>query len=159
RRAGPLPRRVALRGSADGERGGASGHRQCRAEGCRKAGRGGIGTRRIWLSHAHGAAARDAPRARQHDRFATGDPNPPPCSLSVPGLGDATERGGWHTVRPRSLCPHHRRLMRIVHTSDWHAGRIWKNVSRLPELAAVLEYLGDFVEHEKIDIVVISGDV
>ena len=28
--------------------------------------------------------------------------------------------------------------MRIVHTSDWHAGRVWKNVKRIDELAAVL---------------------
>ena len=28
--------------------------------------------------------------------------------------------------------------MRVVHTSDWHAGRVWKGVDRLGELAAVL---------------------
>jgi len=49
--------------------------------------------------------------------------------------------------------------MRIVHTSDWHAGRLWKNQNRLPELQAVLEHLGDFVERERIDLVLMSGDV
>ena len=49
--------------------------------------------------------------------------------------------------------------MRIVHTSDWHAGRVWKTVDRLPELAAVLEDLGDFVERERIDLLLMSGDV
>jgi exonuclease SbcD len=49
--------------------------------------------------------------------------------------------------------------MRIVHTSDWHAGRIWKSVQRLPELGNVLEHLGDFVEREKIDLLLMSGDV
>jgi exonuclease SbcD len=46
-----------------------------------------------------------------------------------------------------------------VHTSDWHAGRIWKSVKRLPELCNVLEHLGDFVERERIDLLLMSGDV
>ena len=49
--------------------------------------------------------------------------------------------------------------MRIVHTSDWHAGRIWKNVNRLPELDDVFEHLGDFIERERIDVLLMSGDV
>lgn len=49
--------------------------------------------------------------------------------------------------------------MRIVHTSDWHAGRHWKGVDRLPELAAVLDGLADFVTRERIDLVLVSGDV
>lgn len=49
--------------------------------------------------------------------------------------------------------------MRIVHTSDWHAGRIWKSINRLAELETVLENLGSFVEREKIDLLLISGDV
>jgi len=49
--------------------------------------------------------------------------------------------------------------MRILHTSDWHAGRVWKGVDRLPELAAVLENIGNFVEHDSIDLVLMSGDV
>jgi exonuclease SbcD len=49
--------------------------------------------------------------------------------------------------------------MRIVHTSDWHAGRVWKNVNRLSELGDVFEHLGDFVEREKIDVLLLSGDV
>lgn len=49
--------------------------------------------------------------------------------------------------------------MRIVHTSDWHAGRNWKGQDRLPELQNVLEHLGDFIERERIDLVLMSGDV
>ena len=49
--------------------------------------------------------------------------------------------------------------MRIVHTSDWHAGRIWKSRSRLDELQQILEHLGDFIERERIDLVLMSGDV
>ncbi|MGO9061420.1 MAG: exonuclease SbcCD subunit D [Candidatus Binataceae bacterium] len=49
--------------------------------------------------------------------------------------------------------------MRIVHTSDWHAGRIWKSVDRLDELGRVLENLGDFVEKQRIDLMLLSGDI
>lgn len=49
--------------------------------------------------------------------------------------------------------------MRIVHTSDWHAGRVWKGRDRLPELRDVLEHLGGFIERERIDLVLMSGDV
>jgi exonuclease SbcD len=49
--------------------------------------------------------------------------------------------------------------MLIVHTSDWHAGRLWKGIDRLPELEAVLENLADFIEHEHVDLLLMSGDV
>ena len=49
--------------------------------------------------------------------------------------------------------------MRIVHTSDWHAGRIWKGLNRLSELEAVLENLATFLERERIDLVLLTGDV
>lgn len=49
--------------------------------------------------------------------------------------------------------------MKILHTSDWHAGRLWKNQNRLPELQDVLEHLGDFIERERIDLLLMSGDV
>jgi exonuclease SbcD len=49
--------------------------------------------------------------------------------------------------------------MLIVHTSDWHAGRLWKGIDRLCELEAVLENLGDFIERELVDLLLMSGDV
>lgn len=49
--------------------------------------------------------------------------------------------------------------MLIVHTSDWHAGRLWKAIDRLPELETVLEDLGDFIERERVDLLLMSGDV
>src|SRR5262249_44710529 len=49
--------------------------------------------------------------------------------------------------------------MRIVHPSAWHAGRIWKNINRLPELGDVFEHVGDFIERERIDVLLMSGDV
>jgi exonuclease SbcD len=49
--------------------------------------------------------------------------------------------------------------MLIVHSSDWHAGRLWKAMDRLPELEAVLDNLGDFIEREHVDLLLMSGDV
>lgn len=49
--------------------------------------------------------------------------------------------------------------MRIVHTSDWHAGRLWKSVNRLPELGAVLDNLAEFLVRERVDLLLMSGDV
>lgn len=49
--------------------------------------------------------------------------------------------------------------MRVAHTSDWHAGRVFKQVRRLPELGAVLDALADDLEREKIELLLHSGDV
>src|ERR1700722_16669553 len=49
--------------------------------------------------------------------------------------------------------------MRIVHTADWHVGRIWKSISRLDETAQVLANLADYLEREKIDLLLVAGDV
>jgi exonuclease SbcD len=49
--------------------------------------------------------------------------------------------------------------MLIVHTSDWHAGRLWKGIDRLSELETVLEDLRDFIERERVDVLLMSGDV
>lgn len=49
--------------------------------------------------------------------------------------------------------------MKIVHTSDWHAGRIWKNINRLDELEACLDHLATFIEGEQVDLLLVTGDV
>ena len=49
--------------------------------------------------------------------------------------------------------------MKIVHTSDWHAGRVWKNISRLDELEACLDHMADYVERESVDLLLVTGDV
>ncbi len=45
--------------------------------------------------------------------------------------------------------------MKLAHTSDWHAGRVLKRVERLSELQSVLENLGDDLEHEKVDVLLL----
>lgn len=49
--------------------------------------------------------------------------------------------------------------MRIVHTSDWHAGRRWHRLDRNEELRAVLEHLCAWVETNDVDLVLVSGDL
>lgn len=49
--------------------------------------------------------------------------------------------------------------MRILHTSDWHAGRIWKGLNRLDELERCLEQMARYVESEGVDLVLMTGDV
>lgn len=49
--------------------------------------------------------------------------------------------------------------MKIVHTSDWHAGRIWKSLNRLDELEACLDHLASFIEREAVDLLLVTGDV
>jgi exonuclease SbcD len=49
--------------------------------------------------------------------------------------------------------------VKILHTSDWHAGKVWKGQSRLDELAAVLDDLAAAIERERIDLVLMTGDI
>lgn len=49
--------------------------------------------------------------------------------------------------------------MRILHTSDWHAGRLWKGMDRLSELVACFDQMAAFVRREQVDVVLVSGDV
>ena len=49
--------------------------------------------------------------------------------------------------------------MKLLHTSDWHAGKAWKGQSRLDELAVVLDDLASVVERERVDLVLMTGDV
>lgn len=49
--------------------------------------------------------------------------------------------------------------MRILHTSDWHLGRTLEGHSRLPEQVEFLDELCDILDEEKIDLVLIAGDV
>ena len=49
--------------------------------------------------------------------------------------------------------------MKILHTSDWHAGKVWKGQSRLDELGAVLDDLAGVVERDHIELVLMTGDI
>jgi len=49
--------------------------------------------------------------------------------------------------------------MRILHTSDWHIGRIWAQVDLLEIQRQFGKWLCDVVKGEKIDAVLIAGDI
>jgi exonuclease SbcD len=49
--------------------------------------------------------------------------------------------------------------MRLLHTSDWHLGRSFHGEDLLSAQAAYVDHLIETVEAEKVDLVVVSGDV
>src|SRR3954452_4365996 len=49
--------------------------------------------------------------------------------------------------------------MRILHTSDWHLGRSFHSVGMLGAQAAYVDHLLQVVESERVDLVVVAGDV
>jgi exonuclease SbcD len=49
--------------------------------------------------------------------------------------------------------------VRLLHTSDWHLGRSFHGVDLLPAQAAHLDHLVETVRSERVDLVVVSGDV
>ena len=49
--------------------------------------------------------------------------------------------------------------MRILHTGDWHLGKSLEGKSRMDEQEAFLKDFVSIVEREKIDLVLIAGDV
>jgi len=49
--------------------------------------------------------------------------------------------------------------MRILHTADWHFGRTLEGRSRLEEQVAFVDELAAIVRDEKIDLVLLAGDV
>ena len=49
--------------------------------------------------------------------------------------------------------------MRILHTSDWHLGRSFHREDLLGHQGAFVDHLLEVVDDEKVDVVVVSGDV
>ncbi|BBU38687.1 nuclease SbcCD subunit D [Aeribacillus pallidus] len=49
--------------------------------------------------------------------------------------------------------------MRILHTADWHLGKTLEGRSRLKEQAQFLDELYEIVVKEKIDVILMAGDV
>ena len=49
--------------------------------------------------------------------------------------------------------------MKVLHTSDWHIGRTFHTHSTLSHLRLVLEAKADAVREQKIDVVLVAGDV
>ena len=49
--------------------------------------------------------------------------------------------------------------MRLLHTSDWHVGRTFHGADTVDALSAVLSEIPGLVRRERIDVVLVAGDV
>ncbi len=49
--------------------------------------------------------------------------------------------------------------MRVIHTSDWHLGRTFHGASLAAEQAAAMTAIVDVVRQERVDVVVVAGDL
>ncbi|UZE95354.1 exonuclease SbcCD subunit D [Alkalimarinus alittae] len=49
--------------------------------------------------------------------------------------------------------------MKFIHTSDWHIGRQFHNVSLLEDQRHVLSQIIDYIQSENADVLVIAGDI
>lgn len=49
--------------------------------------------------------------------------------------------------------------MRILHTSDWHAGKTLYKQDRLPDLQHALQQMLNLIESQQIDLLVVAGDL
>lgn len=49
--------------------------------------------------------------------------------------------------------------MRLLHTSDWHLGQTLHNHDRTYEHGCFLDWLADTLEQERIDVLLIAGDI
>jgi len=49
--------------------------------------------------------------------------------------------------------------MKVLHTSDWHVGKVLKGCSRLEEQIAALKQIVDVARAERPDLVIVAGDL
>ncbi|MBL1268103.1 MAG: exonuclease SbcCD subunit D [Halomonas sp.] len=49
--------------------------------------------------------------------------------------------------------------MRLLHTADWHLGRLFHNLSLLDDQRHVLDQLIEIIDRENVDAVLIAGDI
>jgi exonuclease SbcD len=49
--------------------------------------------------------------------------------------------------------------MKLLHTSDWHIGRSLYGRKRYEEFAAFLDWLRDCIEREKVEVLLVAGDI
>src|SRR5690606_33275360 len=124
---------------------------------------------------AGAAAAGAAGQARHHVRQPAGDPGAAVRGVPVPGVGHPARRGRSAAQRHPALDHPGRRpvrggrrrgrgegvplLVKILHTSDWHVGKVLKGQSRLEEQQAVLTELVGIARDESPDLVLVAGDL
>jgi exonuclease SbcD len=50
-------------------------------------------------------------------------------------------------------------LMKFIHTSDWHIGRLFQNISLLEDQLHVLKQVKDYAKRHQVDALIIAGDI
>ena len=50
-------------------------------------------------------------------------------------------------------------MIRILHTSDWHAGKVLNKVQRREDLLYALEQIEKIVKEERVDCLIVAGDI
>lgn len=50
-------------------------------------------------------------------------------------------------------------MIKILHTSDWHAGKVNLREPRREDLQYALDRIKDFIKQEKVDCLLVSGDI
>src|SRR4029078_10180556 len=74
----------------------------------------------------------------------------------------ATARPSWRTPSrlPGSVgAATYSPTVRLLHTSDWHLGRSFHRVGMLEHQAVFLDHLVEVVRSQRVDVVVVAGDV
>ncbi|UCH26652.1 MAG: exonuclease subunit SbcD [Trueperaceae bacterium] len=49
--------------------------------------------------------------------------------------------------------------MKILHTADWHVGRVLHGIDRTPEIRAVLKEVLEIARQQEVDLILVAGDV
>ena len=49
--------------------------------------------------------------------------------------------------------------MKILHTADWHAGRVLKGQDRTPEIRDALQEVAEVAKQHEVDLILVAGDV
>ena len=49
--------------------------------------------------------------------------------------------------------------MKILHTSDWHIGRMLYGRKRYEEFDAFLDWMAETIDHEQVDVLLVAGDI
>ena len=49
--------------------------------------------------------------------------------------------------------------MKILHTSDWHIGRQFHNVSMIEDQRYIIDKLLHIVKDNDVDVLIVSGDI
>lgn len=88
--------------------------------------------------------------AEQPSLFDLPEPEADPVTENpVPATEDVQKPGADNTGRP----------LRVLHSSDWHLGRLLYGQKRYEEFAAFLDWMLEQIKQQQIDVLLIAGDL